>query len=518
MKTLFTIIFLLSITILHGQYGFNQTYEMNSPGSAFHNVIWDGEHIVVAGTVSIDSLNQWGLLFTQLDTLGNVVNQKVYTDSSGDDYIFNPNYSIINTSDGGYAMVGSLWDKEWGFMAKLDAEGGLEFLQEYPDTLSLIRTTYFKRVIELPDGYLIAGTKQIADYTSNVFALKTDLQGTPLWEKKYGVTGNTNVLGAIQFIDNNTYLLGGVNAAFPNGSPFYYNEDWGQGWIFAIDSIGNIKWEWESGVNEEAITMGLMKTSNNEYIYTTGTVTYPNIFTAEIQLKVIKRDSNFNLLWSLDINPFPAPLINTMDITPTGDGHYAVVGNWNTIDSSNTMLDYGWTGGCIVKFTEDGEKLWDVCDTIANTNEYNFHNSTQAFRGITSLPSGSIIAAGVINRYDNTAQYWRSIGWLYKVTADGCMDTLCNLSTALFSPPKLSTEIKVFPNPTEGLIHLEIPEDYKNSFLQVYNIQGQEVYQNNEVSVGKTQLDMSFLKSGIYFIKIMGERNQHFSTVKFVKK
>ncbi len=516
MKTLFTIIFLLSFTFSYGQYGFNQTYEMNSPGSAFHNVIWDGEHIVVAGTAKIDSLDQWGLLFAQLDTSGHVVNKKIYVDSLGDNYTFGPNYSIINTSDDGYAIVGSFWDREWGFMAKLDAQGEFEFLQEYPDTTSLILTTFFKKIIELPDGYLIAGIKQIEDYSKKAFILKTDLQGNQLWEKKYGIAGINNSIGSIQYIDNNTVMVNSSKSDID--SPYSLNEDWWQGWIFGIDSLGNIKWEWESEINEETLGSGLIKNEDNEYIYTTSQLLIPNIFTVEIQRKVVKRDSNFNLLWSLDINPFPAPLINTMDITPTGDGHYAVVGNWNTMDSSNTMLDYGWTGGCIVKFTEDGEKLWSVCDTIANTNEYNFSNSSQAFRGITSLPSGSIIAAGVVNRYDNTAQFWRSIGWLYKVTADGCLDTLCNLSTALFSPPTLSTEIKVFPNPTEGLIHLEIPEDYKNSFLQVYNIQGQEVYQNNEVSVGKTQLDMSFLKSGIYFIKIMGERNQHFSTVKFVKK
>ena len=146
MRTITTIIFLLSITNSYGQYGFNQTYEMNAPGSSFHNIIWDGEHIVVAGTARIDSLDQWGILFAQMDTSGNVVNQKIYVDSTGDDYVFEPNYSIIQTSDNGYVITGNLWDKNWGFMIKLDSEGELVFLQEYPDTSSVILNYHFRKV------------------------------------------------------------------------------------------------------------------------------------------------------------------------------------------------------------------------------------------------------------------------------------------------------------------------------------------------------------------------------------
>ncbi len=234
---------------------------------------------------------------------------------------------------------------------------------------------------------------------------------------------------------------------------------------------------------------------------------------------MIKRDSNFNLLWSLDLSSFPAPEIRAMDISPTGDGHYAVVGNWNTkYDNPNSIFTYGWAGGCIMKFTEEGEQLWSVCDTIANTSEYNYSNNTFSFRGITSLPSGSIIAAGGIERYDIAAQSWRSLGWLYKVTSDGCLDTLCDLSTSLFSPSEVSTDIKIYPNPSEDLTYLEIPEDYKNALIQVHNIQGQEMYKSSNIYAGKNQLDMSFLEPGIYFIKIMDRRNQLSSTVKFIKK
>ena len=354
-------------------------------------------------------------------------------------------------------------------------------------------------LIELPDGYLIAGIKQIEDYTSKAFVLKTDLQGNQLWEKKYGITGVDSGIGSIQYIDSNTVVIGSAKGDID--SPYSINDDWWQGWIFGIDSLGNIKWEWESEMHEETLGSGLIITENDEYIYTTSELLIPNIFTVEIQRKVVKRDNNFNLLWSLDLSPFPAPEIRSFNITPTGDGHYAVVGNWNTIDSSNTMFTYGWVGGCIVKFTEDGEKLWSVCDTIANTSEYNYYNDSGSFRGITSLPSGSIIAAGGVKRNAISGQGLRSMGWLYKVTSDGCMDTLCNLSTALFPPKLVSEKIKVFPNPA----YSELTIDMEGNFdLKLFDVLGREVRfvkdqrQSFVMSIGD-------LKEGVYFLQLLRE-------------
>ena len=61
------IIFVLFFSIgeLFGQSAFNQVYEMNAPASAFHNVTWDGENIVVAGTARIDSASAFCASFVK---------------------------------------------------------------------------------------------------------------------------------------------------------------------------------------------------------------------------------------------------------------------------------------------------------------------------------------------------------------------------------------------------------------------------------------------------------------------
>lgn len=57
MKYLFFVIFCLISLQSIAQPGFSNTYEMSSPGSDFHNIIWDGENIVVVGAARVDSLN-----------------------------------------------------------------------------------------------------------------------------------------------------------------------------------------------------------------------------------------------------------------------------------------------------------------------------------------------------------------------------------------------------------------------------------------------------------------------------
>jgi hypothetical protein len=509
MRKILTLIICLSQLSSFGQYGFSQTYEMNEPASSFHNTIWDGEYIVIAGTVRVDSLNQWGILFAQMDTLGNVINQKTYTDTTGDDYIFEKDYSLIHTSDDGYLITGNLWDKNWGFMVKLDSQGELEFLQEYPDTIEYIRNYHFKKVIELSDGYLIAGTKQINDYTSKTFVLKTDLNGNQIWEKKYGNLTQSNPIGSIQYIDENTYVIGSGNSHFPFSSPYSYAEDWVQGKIFAIDSLGNIKWEWESELNVESLVIGLKKTDNNEYIYTTGEMIIPNFYTVEGKRKVIKRDSNFNLIWSLDISPSSTPINSSYDIQPTPDGNYVVIGNWATPDSTAVNPLYGWYGACMTKFTEEGEQLWTRCDTLINTDEYIYNISFHTgFAGLTILPSGSIIVAGQVDRHDIQNQTARVIGWLFKVTPDGCLDTLCDLSTALFEPSITSEVIKVYPNPASEVLNIYFKnnQNRKDGLFRLIDINGRTVL---ELKAAQNDLEYKMplekYASGIYFLQYMQE-------------
>ena len=63
------------------------------------------------------------------------------------------------------------------------------------------------------------------------------------------------------------------------------------------------------------------------------------------------------------------------------------------------------------------------------------------------------------------------------------------------------TEINVFPNPSTSFVNIELKENNKLLKVQVYQINGQLVLQEN-----KFKIDISSLEQGIYFLKISTQK------------
>ncbi|MFK8104163.1 MAG: T9SS type A sorting domain-containing protein [Saprospiraceae bacterium] len=463
--------------------GFTQSYEMEVVGASFHNLMLQGDTVVLAGTAKVDSLDQWGLLFAQFDTLGNLLNHRVYADTSGDHYVFERNYGIIASSDGGYVMTGNLFYKNWGFMAKLDRNGELEFLREYPEVD--IRNYAFKNVIELSDGYLIAGTKQVSNYTRKVFLLKTDLAGHQLWEKKYGELNEDLALVSASVEDENTFYINASKSSYPFQSQFIEGEDWMQGELIAVDSLGEEKWIWKNEVNKEAFYNDSQPTADGGLLYGTGEFVIQNPWTWAYDLKVVKRDSAFNEEWSRSMTTNLAMGNFLHDLKIDADGNIIALGTWQG-EGANFQAT------CLYKLSPNGDSIWTRCDTMYDPSYIYDYGE---IGGIVILPSGSIIGAGKVNRYD--PQPTRSLGWLYKVTRDGCLEDLCAspvVSTRIPNIPK----VELYPNPVQDNLQIIFPEEFD---LYLYDALGRE---HRRVLGQRDQSSMYLgnLKSGIYFLEL----------------
>ena len=66
--------------------------------------------------------------------------------------------------------------------------------------------------------------------------------------------------------------------------------------------------------------------------------------------------------------------------------------------------------------------------------------------------------------------------------------------------------IRIFPNPSQGIINFELPVDIKNIDISVFSMHGQMVFNSTINKINSENLihkiDMSFLQRGIYLIKI----------------
>ena len=74
----------------------------------------------------------------------------------------------------------------------------------------------------------------------------------------------------------------------------------------------------------------------------------------------------------------------------------------------------------------------------------------------------------------------------------------------------LSMSITVYPNPTNGLVHIEIPNQNMQN-IKVYDLQGQLIKETNQ-----SPFNLSNYSNGPYFIK--AQTNQGIYTYKLIKK
>lgn len=61
--------------------------------------------------------------------------------------------------------------------------------------------------------------------------------------------------------------------------------------------------------------------------------------------------------------------------------------------------------------------------------------------------------------------------------------------------------LTIFPNPTKGELNLIVKNEFKKGDLEIYDVFGKLVLKS-EISSAKTKLEMNYLSSGIYFIKV----------------
>ncbi|MCB9312542.1 MAG: T9SS type A sorting domain-containing protein [Lewinellaceae bacterium] len=498
-------VFFLPVLLI-GQAGFINHYDFDGPNAGITNMLLDGDTLYVVGIKQSNNPPYiQGFFLAQMDTLGNVIKTHTYYDSLQQNYGVAgfPSGFLKKKDKSGFLFAGGVFQTTNGVVLKTNHQGDLEWINEYPDPDS--QQDYYYCPLEVDGGYLIIGRKYNKS-TSDLFIKKIDTNGEELWEKKYGDdNGRQDFFNSVYVVNDNEIVIGA--STLPN-----QNIPWQQTkatvHIFAIDSLGVEKWSWESAQSLEEIRVtGLHQTIEGGWIYLTTRVEYEIDGFFKQQPRLILRDSNFDLVKSLDLDDMDGQTNLPYNMIRLSDGGYLGVGvNRELVENPgiSSVHQYAW----MVKVNEEGDTLWQrryltFPDTIPNFTIQLLHSAVE-------LPSGSMICAGYFDGSSNHPKDW---GILIKVDANGCVDTLgCGLISDLFQVDKPEYEVLVYPNPSDGDVTFQwlggIPNE--GVVIRIWNLNGQ-LQEELPFPTGSPNVlwNTRNTHAGVYYYQIIGSGSDH---------
>jgi len=282
---------------------------------------------------------------------------------------------IKTTSDGGYIACGHTTSTDnqvtgnhgavdmW--LVKLNSTGDLIWQKCFGGT----NGDYATSVIQTSDGgYLMVGHALSIDFDAisnhsngiDLLVVKTNSSGIKEWSKCYGGTadeGNGDFFDVIQTSDGN-FIIGAETLS--NDGDVSGNNGARDLWVLKINSIGNLIWQKTIGSNLNDFFGGLMFTSANEILVSSlsiGDFTGDFVnFTSPGKATVTKLDENGNIIWVKNYGGSMSE--GFFDLKEDQAGNYILAGySYSTdYDVSN---NYGSSDAWVVKTSNTGSIIWE---------------------------------------------------------------------------------------------------------------------------------------------------------------
>lgn len=269
----------------------------------------DGGYAVFGWTESYGTGGFPDFYLIKLDADGNTLWAKTMADG-GAEY----GYTIHQTSDNGFAMVGS--QCTYGpcnynaFFVKTDENGDTLWVKVYgggqdESALDFIQTS--------DGGYAIGGyTRSYGTGGKDCYFIKTDAVGDTLWTKTYGNT-NDDEIESIRQTNDNGYVLFGTTKSFGAGSDDYY--------LIKTDQNGDTLWTKTYGGSAGDKGKTVQQTTDGGYILIGQSASYAPMASA---IYLIRTNSLGDTLWT---KVFPAKEVSYgRYVEQTSDGGYILSG------------------------------------------------------------------------------------------------------------------------------------------------------------------------------------------------
>ncbi|MCW3999956.1 MAG: hypothetical protein NWE93_06935 [Candidatus Bathyarchaeota archaeon] len=317
---------------------------------------------------------------------------------AGDEWAF----SVIETSDGGYALAGYTNSSGEGnadaWLIKTDESGNRLWAKTYGGA----GDDWASCIVEASDGgYVMAGsTNASGNKGYDFWLIKTDSDGKQLWSRTFGGTHNDYASCVVLTLDGG-YAIAGITNSFGDGgySLAGFRDVFIVGnadvWLVKTDASGKQQWNRTYGGANDDGAFSLAAADDGGYVLAGNTYSFSGGNNTDFWL--LKTDALGNMLWNRTFGGAKDDF--GYCVLQTSEGGYAFAGITN---SSGCGYEDVW----LIKTDDSGNLLWN--------RTYGGALNDESYCAIQT-PDGGYALAG--STYAFGAGYWDA--WLIKTDTEG---------------------------------------------------------------------------------------------------
>ena len=342
--------------------------------------------------------------------------------------------AIINTTDGGYAILGHAQSMDGDvttksnesydyWLLKYDATNQLEWQKTYGGSADdrgadLIQTS--------DGGYVIVGKSKSNDFEvsenagfDDFWVVKLGSNGSVSWENSFGFAGSDIPYSIIQTNDDGYLLTGVLDVSASNGqgdrNSILSRHAGGDYWVIKLNSNGVKQWSNYFGGSFTDTAYDAIQTEDDGYIIVGSSDSNDVDITnnrGTYDFWIIKISATGSLVWEKSLGG--SEIDEAHAISKSADGNYLIAGDTRSSDL-NISQNNGAADLWVIKITPEGTLLWEKSLGGSNFDVGRSISKTQDNGFLISGSSRSTNASFSSNKGQNDA-------WVVKINNSGNLE------------------------------------------------------------------------------------------------
>jgi len=342
--------------------------------------------------------------------------------------------AVINTTDGGYAILGHVQSMDGDvtnkpnesydfWLLKYDSTNQLQWQKSYGGSdddrgADLIQTS--------DGGYAVIGKSKSNDLNvsenagyDDFWISKLDSSGSISWEYSFGFAGSDTPYSIIQTNDNGYLLSGVLDVSASNGqgdrNSIASRHAGGDYWVIKLNASGVKQWSKYYGGSFTDTAYDAIQTDDNGYMIV-GSSDSDDVDIlnnkGSYDFWVVKISNTGTLVWEKSFGG--SEIDEAHAISQTADGNYLIVGDTRSNDLDISQ-NHGAADLWVIKISPEGSLLWEK--TLGGTN-------FDVGRSISKTQDNGFLISGSSRSTDGNLETnkGQNDAWVLKINSSGNLE------------------------------------------------------------------------------------------------